>query len=482
MPFPFPFTFSLSVPGISNPFQPSPFHPRQFNHQTGDGVGPSTMKVGRGRDMAGDEDELNLVSRQSKDSNTRRRASPNPVDLGNPRKRGWEPAFAGEPSLGPSYVTVSHGYLDTPAQLAKKNQEEHDAREQVLDELQQPPAKRRRTLAGSIVSTAVNAALVGTAVGLTVYRLWRDRGSGKKLEQQQITNEPPPPYSPPSPDVHVIPPTPRITRKTRRTHEVRSTRRRPARKVMHNTSSLGPSASTSQSALFPPVQSAFDFSSSSCSAFAASTSSHSSHSSPRRNRESDSVFSDRTEGPTSFAGPDDFGPDPDDEMDQIDSLGSKLSFLIEQGKRALGREIVVMSEVEEDEVDDGSGAWVEDEGDDGGGEFGKKGQGRAHRGRLSRSGSTSRRRAAGGAPFAGSSTGTGSVGRRAGADMSISLPPYGLGMETRSRGPSVPSSPPASVPTFETSWESEELKETMERARAIVRERRSMNFRSETVA
>lgn len=36
---------------------------------------------------------------------------------------------------------------------------------------QQPPAKRRRGLTGSIVSTAVSAALIGTAVGLTVYRL-----------------------------------------------------------------------------------------------------------------------------------------------------------------------------------------------------------------------------------------------------------------------------------------------------------------------
>jgi len=35
-----------------------------------------------------------------------------------------------------------------------------------------PPCKKRRGLAGSIVSTAVNAALIGTAVGLTVYRLW----------------------------------------------------------------------------------------------------------------------------------------------------------------------------------------------------------------------------------------------------------------------------------------------------------------------
>ena len=34
-----------------------------------------------------------------------------------------------------------------------------------------PPPKRRKTLAGSIVSTAMSAALIGTAVGLTVYRL-----------------------------------------------------------------------------------------------------------------------------------------------------------------------------------------------------------------------------------------------------------------------------------------------------------------------
>lgn len=34
-----------------------------------------------------------------------------------------------------------------------------------------PPAKRRRGLAGSIVSTAISAALIGTAIGLTVYRL-----------------------------------------------------------------------------------------------------------------------------------------------------------------------------------------------------------------------------------------------------------------------------------------------------------------------
>ena len=38
-------------------------------------------------------------------------------------------------------------------------------------ELELPPAKRRKGLAGSIVSTALSAALIGTAVGLTMYRL-----------------------------------------------------------------------------------------------------------------------------------------------------------------------------------------------------------------------------------------------------------------------------------------------------------------------
>jgi hypothetical protein len=38
-------------------------------------------------------------------------------------------------------------------------------------DLELPPPKRRKTLADTIVSTALSAALIGTAVGLTVYRL-----------------------------------------------------------------------------------------------------------------------------------------------------------------------------------------------------------------------------------------------------------------------------------------------------------------------
>lgn len=45
----------------------------------------------------------------------------------------------------------------------------------------------------------------------------------------------------------------------------------------------------------------------------------------------------------------------------MDWIGDKLAKLIEEGKRALGTEIVVSSEAPEDEVDDGRGDWIEDE-------------------------------------------------------------------------------------------------------------------------
>jgi len=45
----------------------------------------------------------------------------------------------------------------------------------------------------------------------------------------------------------------------------------------------------------------------------------------------------------------------------MDWIGDKLSMLIEQGKRALNSEIVIMSDAKEDEVDDGTGQWEEEE-------------------------------------------------------------------------------------------------------------------------
>jgi hypothetical protein len=44
----------------------------------------------------------------------------------------------------------------------------------------------------------------------------------------------------------------------------------------------------------------------------------------------------------------------------MDWMGGRLSQLIEDGKKALGKEIVVMSEVQEDEEDDGNGNWEEE--------------------------------------------------------------------------------------------------------------------------
>ena len=45
----------------------------------------------------------------------------------------------------------------------------------------------------------------------------------------------------------------------------------------------------------------------------------------------------------------------------MDWIGDKLAALIEEGKKALGKEVVVMSETPEDEVDDGSDAWEEED-------------------------------------------------------------------------------------------------------------------------
>jgi hypothetical protein len=45
---------------------------------------------------------------------------------------------------------------------------------------------------------------------------------------------------------------------------------------------------------------------------------------------------------------------------QMDWMGGRLAQLVEDGKKALGKEVVVMSEVQEDEVDDGDGGWEEE--------------------------------------------------------------------------------------------------------------------------
>ncbi|KAI0761791.1 hypothetical protein BD413DRAFT_485352 [Trametes elegans] len=264
-----------------------------------------------------------------------------------------------------------------------------------------PPPKRRRTLAGSIVSTALSAALIGTAVGLTVYRLWRDRGKGPEAL-------PPPPYEqgswvPPESEQLTAPETPKLvvtaptTPRSRKSRHVAGRRTIPRhRKTLpraHASTShyTAPSSSYSCRAPIPPE---FNFASGS-------------RSSPGK---------------------------PDDDVDvdvdeQMSWIGDKLSQLIAEGQKALGKEVVIMSEHKEDEVDDGSGAWVEED-----------------------------------EPVPSSSR-------------LSSLPPYSASPSrgTFPRGVSIESDSRSVHDSFqedESTWATEEMRQSMERARMLYRQKR----------
>ncbi|KAI8968088.1 hypothetical protein BD414DRAFT_541449 [Trametes punicea] len=198
--------------------------------------------------------------------------------------------------------------------------------------LQPSPPKRRRTLAGSIISTALSAALIGTAVGLTVYRLWRDRGKHPEAL-------PPPPYEqgawvPPEPEPTPAPETPKLvlaaptTPRSRKSRHVAGRRTLPRPRKTHSRaqSSLSHSSVHSSYASRAPIPPEFNFPSGS-------------RSSPK--------------------------PEEDADVDEkMTWIGDRLAQLIAEGQKALGREVVIMSEDKEDEVDDGSGAWVEDDDDE----------------------------------------------------------------------------------------------------------------------
>ncbi|KAL0572072.1 hypothetical protein V5O48_009890 [Marasmius crinis-equi] len=338
---PFPFTFNFSVPGLSNPFSPPPLGPPSPPVISGASTRITRQPNMNSIDSETEEDILNIGPGSS-------HLSPRlPSPQRTSRKRGWEPSYP-EQSRSKAQTTLasSTGYLDTPSkyrEMAEGQPEEAFQYIQTpgteLDDALQPPAKRRRGLAGSIVSTALSAALIGTAVGLTVYRLWRDRGKGPEPMAIAHEQHPPPPYSETdsqpqassssqpsslpssSPNLNVIPPTPQ---RKQHPHKVpRSTpRRRRAGPSRAANLSFTPSSSSSN-ALFPVPKPEFDFS-------FQSPSQSSSHQQP-------------------------------EVEDQMDWIGDKLSMLIEEGKRALGKEIVVASESAQDEVDDGRGGWVEDD-------------------------------------------------------------------------------------------------------------------------
>ncbi|PIL24922.1 hypothetical protein GSI_12809 [Ganoderma sinense ZZ0214-1] len=391
----FSFSFNLSVPGIINPFtaaaeaEAAAVNSDQASlpklHLDGDVLPPSLSTVP-----------------------ARRPPSPSilpPVS----KKRGWVPSYPEPSRPAPMHASTS-GYLDTPAKyrdMVYENADQEEMEELVAD---LPPPKRRRTLAGSLISTALSAALIGTAVGLTVYRLWRDRGKNPEPL-------PPPPYEqgewvPPEPENSHLPTTPTLkpatTPRSRKSRHVATRRTIPRHRK--TPSRAGPSThhygQPSYQASRSPIPPEFNFASGS-------------RSSPK---------------PTEDA----------DMDDQMSWMGSRLAQLIAEGQKALGKEVVIMSEDQADEVDDGSGAWVEED-------------------ESSAAGSSRR--------------------------LDSGLPPYSIPGSPRSkrkasparsrfeRAASVESDTRSVASSFredESSWATLDMRESMERARTLYRQKRGL--------
>lgn len=132
----------------------------------------------------------------------------------------------------------------------------------------------------------------------------------------------------------------------------------------------------------------------------------------------------------------------------MDWIGDKLAQLIEEGKRALGTEIVLASESPEDEMDDGSGDWVEDDDMPGSHSAGTTKRPR-HRNSLSTPNTSTPRRYAHQSHFKSEDISSSPFASSATPDTSFSY-------------------------SHESDWSSPQLKETMERARAAYKQRRGL--------
>ncbi|KAJ1306866.1 hypothetical protein OPQ81_007851 [Rhizoctonia solani] len=240
-----------------------------------------------------------------------------------------------------------------------------------MAEIRAPKRRRIAELADSVISTAFSAAVIGTAVGLTAYRLWRDRGKdGLPGNPEPSTIEglpPPPPYTPraESEDPATAGPsyvpitcsapstakfksnmssTPILTPRrrantTRRQHAHTSTtrRRRPINPVFPRNQSPAPSLRRSTAYYTAPD------SSRTTPAPALGPSGPSSLHSRDHDSKPDVISGDELD---------------DEDMEvsgQMDWMTSQLQALINEGKRALGTEVVVGGA---DEVDDGAEGWT----------------------------------------------------------------------------------------------------------------------------
>ncbi|KAF8517915.1 hypothetical protein BU17DRAFT_33078, partial [Hysterangium stoloniferum] len=279
------------------------------------------------------------------------------------RKRGWTPGLS-SPSAAISQPALTNGWLDTPSRyLEAASRSQQNVAEAGLEDgkyfgvpvraivrarrgsvaiycvgatssvfpclsltylpmscLELPPAKRRKTLTDSIIGTALSAALIGTAVGMTAYRMWRDRGKATDIPSGESTEQPPPPYEKEEwvdeavsklcqPRNKASSPTPRLPRKSRTV-----TRRTPRRRMVP--------------VIISPARSPI-----------------------------------RVQSPSIFAASQSelAGSEQGELDEQMDWMGDKIRELIAEGQKALGKEVVIMGDEPDgaDAVDDGLEGWEE---------------------------------------------------------------------------------------------------------------------------
>ncbi|KAG8748381.1 hypothetical protein FRC10_005928 [Ceratobasidium sp. 414] len=324
------------------------------------------------------------------------------------------------------------------------------------------PTKRRRIaeITDSLISTAFSAAVIGTAVGLTAYRLWRDRGKEGSPPTQvprPIENFPPPPPYTERPEVMQSPAGPSyvpggrtsvpapatVTPASRRGAARPNTGRRPQSQSTRRRRPVSTVLPRNQS---PAIPVNHDHSTTSYHT------AHTAHSSTRS-----------TPGPSPSSHQPNTGVQSGDELDetememsgQMDWMSSRLQDLINQGKKALGSEVVVGGS---DDVDDGAEGWDDEPAAAASQAHPSTGSGATHAatrtpilGRSSsRASGTSRRKG----PRASSGSVSSSSIRKHDDD--------GLGLEVLYQ------SPLRSAPSTKTSFdngESEELRVAMERVR-----------------
>ncbi|QRV88925.1 hypothetical protein RhiJN_16943 [Ceratobasidium sp. AG-Ba] len=325
----FPFTFSISTP--ANPFAESA-DPGQIDYAS-----PTRTRARRPPPPA---------QRASEASQTSEGA-------GLSRKRGrWSPDLKGPACTPATDLTSTSAYIDSPTKYVQVDRPDQDDRE-AHNELR--PAKRRRIveITDSLISTAFSAAVIGTAVGLTAYRLWRDRGKEESSVPQATESFPPPPPYSERPEQPVAGPsyvpggqasstsTPVARRSSarpstgsRRTHMQSSRRKRPVSTVFQRNQSPAASFGHTRN------QSA--------------TSYHTAITAPSSARSTPGPSSSSYQPNTGVQSGDELDDDEMEMSGQMDWMSSRLQDLINQGKRALGSEIVVGGA---DDADDGCDGW-----------------------------------------------------------------------------------------------------------------------------